>query len=303
MVLNGIHNILARLGVISVSQEHVYQVVAGTVSAAQREGAVCTAAPSALRLNIFFGIPVCAELKRMGSDDTSEVIVDGRGPLIRAKTAAREGAFEVHVADIRYRTTPRGFIGYLVNLSAEKVRDCHSQATPAHRRRIGQLIGGVEACIREHGFVSRARAEHMSNVGHDHLRLQILIHGRRIRQRPRWSPPDADRMLVGFNLPAVGASYLGVVANCVINFPRCFPTVLGSTGRKLIVVPAISCAGANIGRRHQLGKDRSVWIPYRSRYARWSRSRRKVGSAWVVVGCAPHALELRGKSFSSTDHR
>src|ERR1022692_1954039 len=132
-------------------------------------------------------------------------------------------------------------------LGAKEAGNGHSELRAADGSGVGQNAGSVESRIGEHGFVGCGRIEHMRSVHHHQLRIQILNHIRRVRKRPRWCPPNANWVLVGFDLATVRPRQLCIVADRVIEFPRRFPPVLGRRGDKLVVVPTVSGPWSNAG--------------------------------------------------------
>src|ERR1035438_4898046 len=134
----------------------------------------------------------------------SEVVVDGGNSFIRSEAAAREASLQVHVADVRKCSAPWSLdVWYLVHLGAKEAGNGHSELRAADGSGVGQNAGSVESRIGEHGFVGCGRIEHMRSVHHHQLRIQILNHIRRVRKRPRWCPPNANWVLVGFDLATV----------------------------------------------------------------------------------------------------
>ncbi len=101
----------------------------------------------------------------------------------------------------------------------------------------------------KHKLVGRRRAEYMREVRHDLLRGRGRDNIRGIRQGPRWGPPDADGMLIVFDLAGVGDRQLCIITDGIIHFAGGFPAVLRNGTDVLEIIPAVGGRRSDVRRR------------------------------------------------------
>src|ERR1019366_8793474 len=136
----------------------------------------------------------------------------------------------------------------------------------------------------EHKLVGRRRTEYGREIRHELLRGCGRNNIRWIGQGPRWSPPDANGMLIVFDLASVGHSQLGVVTDGVVHFAGGFPVVLRNGADELIVIPAVGGRRSDVRRRDHVQDTRDVRVIARRRH--FVGARREAGR--VRVGVLPN---------------
>ena len=131
------------------------------------------------------------------------------------------------------------------------VLEHQSQVRAADCFRIRQLAGINVAREREHEFVRRGRIKDVSKIRHDFLGSRGCNYVRGIGQCPRRSPPDADGVLIVFNLAGVGDREFVVIAERIVDFAGGFPAVLRNLADVLKVVPTVGGRGSDIRLREE----------------------------------------------------
>src|SRR5579862_1805742 len=143
----------------------------------------------------------------------------------------------------------------------------------------------------------------MGHVRHVFLRGGSRSYTGRIRQRPRWSPPHTDRMLVVFDLAGVGEGDLGVVADCVVDLTRSFPTILRRGIDVLVIVPAIRSRRGDIRLRHQSRNADDVRVIVGGGHCVSARGQAVRLRVSVLPHTATRKTSVEGRTAAATRYR
>src|SRR5579863_487459 len=221
-------------------KEVSHRVASSVAAPAQVESPVAAVTDAFAGLQVLAGVPVSAALDRVLADNFGDVVVDGWILLGSAEALTLKAPVQVHFLDVGIGTAPRSFhVRNLAGSIAKESGDVEAESAAIHCGRVAQ--GARVDVFRpgKHKFVGGGGTENVGQIDHDFLRGGGCLHCRRIRQNPRWSPPDTDRVLIVLNLARIRSRQLGVVSDRVINLSGPFPAILGDAAYILIVVPAV----------------------------------------------------------------